>query len=318
MENVDLVLASDNGAYCGMVVAACTAASCADKDAKLVFHILDGGIGDSDFSFFEKCLLKCNTNATVDRIRISQEILVGCPSYHGSRMAYSRLLLPKLLPDVKRAIYFDTDFYWRADVVQLWNETSDIVSFAASPDQNPGSVEKEMIWYKRNKIHTPAGAYFCTGSCVINLDRWREDRIMDRAFDFLRQYPTVECAEQTALNVMLKPAEVRILPVYWGRFVRLMTPQEFTRPVALHFSAEAPWNASRATKMLTDAQLLWFKTDAELREISVWKSLRRYYSAAEIIRCRIAYLLIMKIAPCRWFFHWLMARAGRCFFDERV
>ena len=318
MEKVDLVLASDAGAYCGLLVAACTAAACADRDAELVFHVLDGGIGDADFAGFEQCLNRCNPKVRVDRIRVSQETFAGCPSYHGSRMTYARLLLPKMLPDVGRVIYFDTDFYWRADVVQLWKETSDVVSIAPVLDQNPGGIEKERRWYERNGFSFPAGRYFCMGSCVINLDQWRKDGIQDKAFDFLRRYPTVECAEQTALNVILKPEKVKLMPVCWGRFVRWMTPNEFARPVALHFSAEAPWNASRVTKMLTDAQLLWFKTDAELRGTSVWCSLRRYYSPMEIIGCRVLYILIMKIPPCRWLFHLFLSKTGRCFFDERV
>ena len=95
-------------------------------------------------------------------------------------------------------------------------------------------------------------------------------------------------------------------------------PADFKKPAGMHFSAEAPWVASRLTKMMTDAQLLWFKTDAELRGISVWQSLRRYYSPMEIIRSRVIYILIMKIPPCRWAFHQFLAKTGRCFFDERV
>lgn len=317
-EKIDIVLASDNGAFCGLLVAACTAADCADRTVELVFHILDGGISDSDFAFFEKSLGNCNPNVRVNRIRVSQETFNGCPSYHGSRMAYARLLLPKILPDVGRVIYFDTDFYWRADVVRLWKETADVVSIAPVLDQNPGGIEKERLWYERNGLSFPAGRYFCTGSCVINLDRWRKDGIMDKAFDFIRKYPTVECAEQTALNVILKPEEVKLMPFCWGRFVRLMTPDEFKQPAALHFSAESPWSASRATKMLTDAQLLWFKTDAKLRGTTVWRSLRRYYSPIEIFGCRLIYIVIMKMPPFRWAFHLFLAKTGRCFFDERV
>lgn len=318
MEKVEIAMASDNGAYCGLLIAACTAASCADKDAELVYHILDGGINDDDFAFFETSLVKCNPHVRVDRIRISQETFAECPSYHGSKMTYSRLMLPKLLPDVRRVIYFDTDFYWRADIVRLWAETTGVVSIAPVLDQNPGGVEKERLWFERNGLPFPKGRYFCMGSCVINLEHWRKHGIMDRVFDFLRRYPTVECAEQTPLNSILRPEEVMLMPVSWGRFVRLMTPAEFRRPAALHFSAEAPWNASRATRMLTDAQLLWFKTDAEIRGISVWRSLRRFYSPKEIICARFIYTLIMKVPPCRWLFHLYLAKAGRCLFDERI
>lgn len=318
METVELALASDQGAYCGLLVAACTAAQCATKGVELVFHILDGGIADADFEFFERSLKKCNANVSVDRILVSPETFTGCPSYRGSKMAYARLALPRLLPNVKRILYFDTDFYWCADVVQLWRSTADVDSIAAVSDQNPGGVEKERLWFERNGISFPVGRYFCTGSCVINLEQWRNAEVESRALDFIQHYPSVECAEQTALNAIFQKDEVQLLPVRWGRFVRLMTPEEFKSPAALHFSAEAPWSASHATKVLTDAQLLWFKTDAELRGQSVWRSLRRYYSPMEIIRWRVLYILIMKVPPCRWAFHLFLAKTGRCFFDERV
>lgn len=318
MEKVELVMASDNRVSCGLLVAACTAASCADKNVELAFHVLDGGIGDSDFAFLESRLRQCHPNVSVNRIRVSQETFAECPPYNGSRMTYARLMLPKLLPETRRVIFFDPDFYWRADVVQMWKESKDSFSLAAVPDQNPGGMAKEHRWYEQNGIPVPSRPYFCMGSCVFNLERWRKDGIMDKALNFLRCHPSVKCAEQTALNAILKPDEVQLLPLHWGRFVRCMTPVEFTKPVALHFSAEAPWGASRQTKMLTDAQLLWFKTDAELRGTSVWQSLRRYYASLDIIRYRLVYVLIMKIPPCRWLFHWFLAKTGRCFFDERV
>ena len=318
VEKVDLALASDQGAYCGLLVAACTAAQCATKGVELVFHVLDGGIADADFEFFERSLKKCNANASVDRVLVSPETFAGCPSYRGSKMTYARLVLPRILPQVRRILYFDTDFYWRADVVQLWNETRDVVSIAAALDQNPGGDEKERKWFERNGIAFPKTRYFCAGLCVINLEQWRKDSVTERSLDFLRQHPTVECADQTALNAILDDKDVQLFPVCWGRFVRWMTPVDFTKPAGLHFSAEAPWVASRLTKMMTDAQLLWFKTDAELRGISLWQSLRRYYSPMEIIRSRVIYILIMKIPPCRWAFHLFLAKTGRCFFDERV
>ena len=66
VEKVDLALASDQGAYCGLLVAACTAAQHATKDVELVFHVLDGGIDDADFESFERSLKKCNANVSVD------------------------------------------------------------------------------------------------------------------------------------------------------------------------------------------------------------------------------------------------------------
>lgn len=318
MEKVELALASDQGAFCGLLVAVCTAASCANKGAELVFHILDGGIGDEDFSFLEKCLSKCNANASVNRVRVSQDDFTGFPSYHGSKMTYARLLLPRILSDVKRVVYFDTDFYWRADVVELWNESADVVSLAAAPDQYPHGVANERRWFERNGVPFPEGRYFCAGICVIDLDRWRADAVMDRSLEFLRSHPTVECADQTALNAILSAGEVQLLPVRWGRFVRPMTPAEFKVPMALHFASDAPWSTSRATKMMTDAQLLWFRTNAELRAMTLWQSLRRHYSPFEIIRYRLTYLLVMRLPPVRWLFHLFMARTGRGYFDERV
>lgn len=67
-----------------------------------------------------------------------------------------------------------------------------------------------------------------------------------------------------------------------------------------------------------NAQLLWFWTNAELRAITLWQSLRLHYSPFEIIRYRLTYLLVMRLPPVRWLFHLFMARTGRGYFDERV
>ena len=316
-EDVELALVSDRGAFCGLLVAACTAASAAAPRARLVFHILDGGIPDDDFSFFQTCLTNCNLNVRVNRIPVTVDAFSGFRPYNGNRMVYARLLLAKLLPDVNRVIYFDTDFYWRADVARLWQETEGVDVIAAALDQNEGGVAAEHRWFDENGIEFPKNGYFCAGLCVINLARWRELGVYDRLIDFLRQHPNPPLCEQTAMNAVIRSG-VCYLPLHWQRSVRKMTPDEFKSPVALHFTAEAPWRASHSTNMLTDAQLLWFKTDAELREQSLWRSLRRYYSPMKIVRCRVLYILIMKIPPCRWVFHLFLAKTGRCFFDERV
>jgi lipopolysaccharide biosynthesis glycosyltransferase len=43
--------------------------------------------------------------------------------------------------------------------------------------------------------------YFNAGVLLIDLERWREDRISERAFDYLSQHPRSPCSDQDALNV---------------------------------------------------------------------------------------------------------------------
>ena len=88
--------------------------------------------------------------------------------------------------------------------------------------------------------------------------------------------------------------------------------------LVLHYAGEPPWSISNTSKMLTDTQLLWFCFDATIRGCTTWQSLRRYYSAMQIIISRLTFKIIMSTTITRHLFYWLLKSLGRWKFKETI
>ncbi len=120
MSKVDIALAADAGYYCGLFVAACSIAKYADEAAILRFNILDGGISNEDWWLLLDKVMALHQKSEFNRILVNDELFKDYPAWHGNKMAYARLMLPDVLPDVDWCIYCDVDFLWMKDVAKLW------------------------------------------------------------------------------------------------------------------------------------------------------------------------------------------------------
>lgn len=116
-----------------------------------------------------------------------------------SRMTFARLLLPRFLPTTcTRALYLDADIIVLDTLEQLWNLDLDGAIIAAVPDYCLDSVAA------RNnpglKTSLPIDRYFNAGMIFLDLEKWRSEKISERALEYLDRVPTAEYADQDALN----------------------------------------------------------------------------------------------------------------------
>ena len=125
--------------------------------------------------------------------------------------AYYRLLLPQILPDdVKKVIYLDIDVIVLHDLGELWDvDLGNYPFLAVQEPDGPYVIE----CFKRFNPHlkhldfdkfgvTREHKYFNSGVMVINLERWRQDGVMEKALNFLDSY-SPRFADQDVLNVIL-------------------------------------------------------------------------------------------------------------------
>ena len=90
--------------------------------------------------------------------------------------------------------------------------------------------------------------YFNAGVLLIDLERWRQQRITERAFEYLRQYPHSPCSDQDALNVACDRAWRQLEPRwniqnYWETQMSCITPGD--GPGIIHFAGRLkPWQVS--------------------------------------------------------------------------
>ncbi len=116
-----------------------------------------------------------------------------------SKMTFARILLPQFLPETcDRALYLDGDILVLAALEPLWNIDLGEAVIGAVPD-----------YWLDNVVSNGRGAtggarvvrYFNAGILLIDLARWRTERISERSLDYLDRFPTTEYSDQDALNV---------------------------------------------------------------------------------------------------------------------
>jgi lipopolysaccharide biosynthesis glycosyltransferase len=144
-------------------------------------------------------------------------------SGHVSIATYLRILQAELLPaDVTKAIYLDADTVTVRDLSQLWSVELNgsycaAVQDAFLPFLNPHEaldhpihcmtlpgVSPFPIPNYRELGMSGRSAYFNAGVMVVNVERWRHERVAEQCLDCLRLHSAhVRYWDQYALNVVL-------------------------------------------------------------------------------------------------------------------
>ena len=214
-DKVHVVMAADGPYLNGLEVAkASMIESCSDPE-RLEFHIFRAG------------------DVLCDRLRSE------FGTYRGSPMAFLRLYLGELLPDVDWVVYSDVDTLWHRDVCELWTLRDD-----AKTVQWVKSKPFEFVdWCRERKVPLDGFVperYGCSGVCLMNLKCWRESHALQRCMDFAKRYGIPKYADQDIMNAVL-PLECGMLPEHWD--VQIPSPEN-TPDCVLHLTGVGQYFAT--------------------------------------------------------------------------
>ncbi len=173
-------------------------------------------------------------------------------SFHITLDAYLRFFAIDLLPpDTDRILYLDSDLLVLGDLSALWTTDLGGHALAAVPDPFGN--------HRRAALGMPAAAtYVNSGVQLINVRRWREERIAARLIDYAsHQGERLLYHDQDAINALLH-AETLTLPYRWNFQVRMFRP----RPAQLRGEYDAVLDAGRDPAIIhyTSAKKPWMFT----------------------------------------------------------
>lgn len=119
---------------------------------------------------------------------------------HISKMTYARFLLPRILENISdRILYLDSDILVIKPIAPLWETDLHGAAVGAVLDPIDGFVKSN----KRGLELVPrVDRYFNAGVLLIDLARWREERVVERAVEYLDRFPASPFSDQDALNVV--------------------------------------------------------------------------------------------------------------------
>ncbi|MBU1136121.1 MAG: glycosyltransferase family 8 protein [Nanoarchaeota archaeon] len=196
-DNIELVCALDENFVIPTTVMLKSVVTNLNKNKNLNIYLLEGGISD----YFKNKILKSikSDRVSIKFIQINNNIFEGFRiDAHFSKANYYRLLIPELLPKkIEKAIYLDSDLIVNHDINKLWE--MDIKAYYAlavySRFMSQGLQNYEKFGFK------PEDKYFNSGVLVMNLKKWKEDKIVSKTLKFIKEN-NPRWVDQDALNAI--------------------------------------------------------------------------------------------------------------------
>ncbi|WP_321387054.1 glycosyltransferase family 8 protein [uncultured Enterococcus sp.] len=200
IEKIPVVSASDEHYAPYLCVMITSLLEKTSPDTEIDFYILDDHISKESKGLLQQTVKLHSNQATIEFIPVDrhqyENFLV---SDHITTTAYFRLSLPKLLKDYsyRKILYIDADTLILADIRELYNSSlhGKIIGAVIDPGQTKA--------LKRLGIPS-TDYYFNSGVMVVDLQKWNEHKITEKALAFLTEHgDRILYHDQDALNAVL-------------------------------------------------------------------------------------------------------------------
>lgn len=134
---------------------------------------------------------------------------------------YYRFFLPKIFPDVDKALYMDADTLVLHDISSLFKLDIENYYIAATNDyeiirvfNSCGKVDESFKDYFVNILKIDSEKYFQAGVMLVNLKKMRQDNITDELLSCLKRIKKPRYVDQDILNVVCQN-NVKYIPIKW-------------------------------------------------------------------------------------------------------
>lgn len=207
--------------------------------------ILDGGIQPENWRRFEQSIAGVTTNVEIQRIRPDLSGFEGFQrDYGNSCMTYARLLLPRLLPETKRLLYFDSDLVVTRSWEPVWELDLKGNLLAAAVCQEVRTFGRGGLPLEELGLQSDE-RYLQAGFMLIDLDAWRCANFGQKCIGYLNTFPNhAPNWDQSAINAVVAGSWVELEPE-WNTpagFYEEAIPRGVPLPAVLHYSGPyKPW-----------------------------------------------------------------------------
>lgn len=263
-----IVCAADDKYAMPLAVTVRSALENLKSDCRIILYIIDGGIQNRNKQRILKTLEsdKCEVKfisilqASIDSVENIHKYAIteGQAKKYISIATYFRLFIPDILPQqIEKVIYLDCDLIIKGDLNQIWQLDLEDNYVLAVQDSWMPFAKDGLLNYQQLGIE-PSAKYFNAGVLVINIKKWRTDKIFARAIEYLDlNRDCTRFADQDVLNILFSSKWGELHP-RWNVTARTYeysswqeTPYSedvynnliLEMPHIIHFiSGEKPWN----------------------------------------------------------------------------
>lgn len=257
----------------------------------IIIYILDSGISEENKNRIEEvskyymrdvpCWIKAKD--------VSKELQIDVSIDRGSLSQYARLFVSSVLPEnLERVLYLDCDIIINQPIEELWNLDMEGKTIAALMD----AFSK---WYRKNIELQPNDIMFNSGVMLIDLKRWREQKIEEDLLKFiLKKNGCIQQGDQGVLNAILShnikcfDPKFNAVTIFYDfsydeMLIYRKPPKFYSReevgnavdnPVIIHFTTSflscRPWNEGCQHKYVN--RWLEYKLISPWKDEKMWKN----------------------------------------------
>lgn len=163
-------------------------------------YVLDSGISEHNRERIEEVCIRYQRTLPVwlKARNIAEELGMRVAADRGSLSQFARLFVASDLPaDLEKVLYLDCDIIFCQSVSLLWNLDMHGKTIAALND----AFSRH---YRANIGLEPEDVMFNSGVMLINLSRWKEQKVEERLLKFIEgKQGKIQQGDQGALNAVL-------------------------------------------------------------------------------------------------------------------
>lgn len=217
---------------------------------QLFFHVIASGLTQEEKDRLSAYVKENKAQIQFHKIsekQVAEDVVIPAGS-HFTIATYYRLFFPALMPQaVDTLLYIDSDTVVNGSLEPLFTINLGNAPVAAVPDPHP-EVRPELGI-------TKPGQYFNAGVLLIDVKNWIEQRVTERAFDFIQKFPDkIKFVDQDVLNAVLvnqwkklpKKYNVMLLDVV----IQVPKKELLKESVIIHFTSPwKPWHCLTKNKL---------------------------------------------------------------------
>lgn len=259
-------------------------------DTRLNFYVIDDSISLNSKLLLNRTVSQYKARVsylTVDETEFENVV----ESERIPKTAYYRISIPNLLKTADRAIYLDCDMLALENIQYLWEIDLGTNLLAAVEDAGFHNRLNTM------GVSCQSDKYFNSGMMVMDLKKWREEKITEQAFQFIKTYPQLlRFHDQDTLNAILHDRWLELHPSWNAQTYLMLEEKEHptaigrlkwqearVNPAIVHFcGSQKPWHKNsvhpfrkdylrlrnKTTFPLTRVKLISKKEDTHLKKVS--------------------------------------------------
>lgn len=287
-----------------------------EHNSSVVIYILDNGICEESVKRLKRQADKYDAEMHIMKLKKLKE-------YAGRELlcqtkitttTYFRLFLSEILPDdVEKVLYIDCDTLICDDLSEL---------YYLNLNNTCGNVAEPTAPLMKKKINIkPDDTYFNAGIMLIDLKRWREERINKKFVDYIEEMEgKISFEDQGVINHVLN-GKIDVLPVRYNvetqyfdfgydgfqimkndksRYAEKEVIDAMNNPAIIHFTnsfvSERPWVNGSKHKYLEK----WIK----YKEKTEWKNSESWSSNKDFVRriSKIIYSILPRKAGLKFIY----------------